>query len=375
MKQPEIIHSLYRRMITQSLLGALIGAGNVTTFHMQGWEKIPRAEIVAIADPELERAGQRADEFGIDRTHIYTSLEDLLASEKSLDFVDIAAPPEAHLSLVELAAERKLHILLQKPFASHLSEACQMIDLAEAAGVTLSINENWRWRPWFRKIKQMLTEGTIGRPVYTRFFIHASGFFARVLPSDHRFRTWPRVALYDWGIHHIDILRFLFGDPQTVYMRTARACEQIQNGEDHAVAMLGYANGLTALVDISVASFAPEGHVNRDGPMVEDFRIEGDRGTLQLIPLAPHGTDLIRLTNAGRVNEWPAYEGEPYDAYVQSYITSQQHFIDCLLSGKTPETHAEENIKTLAATLAAYHSAETGQVVRIDDFKSSVVGN
>jgi predicted dehydrogenase len=49
-----------------SLKGALIGAGNVTPFHLQAWERIPQAIIIAIADPELKRAQTRAQEFGID---------------------------------------------------------------------------------------------------------------------------------------------------------------------------------------------------------------------------------------------------------------------------------------------------------------------
>jgi predicted dehydrogenase len=344
--------------------GALVGAGAIAEFHLQSWGRIPEVEMVAVADLQPERARSLADRYGIRRT--YADLVSLLDQVRGLDFIDVTAPPEAHLPLVELAASNGLHILLQKPFAPDLEHARRMIDSARAAGVYLAINENWRWRPWFRRMKSMLAEGAVGRPAYARFFVHSSGVLTRTLPPDHRFRTWPRVVLYDWGIHHVDVLRFLFGEPQTVFMRAGRLNEQLQQGESHAVAVFGF-DGLTALVDISLASFAPHGQVNRLGPMVEDFRVEGDRGTLQTIPAAPAGTDLLRLTTAAGVNEWPAYEGLPLDAYLASFSAAQGHFIDCLSGKAQPETGAEDNYHTLAAVLAAYRSAESGQVVQLRD--------
>jgi predicted dehydrogenase len=140
-------------MSQSPLRGALIGAGDVTVFHMQAWKKIPQAQIVAIADPNKDNAQQRAAESGIEPDHIYPSLNDLLAVEGDLDFVDIAAPPGAHLDLIRTAADHGIHILCQKPFAPSLSQARQMIQICEQAGVLLSVNENWRWRSWYRKLR------------------------------------------------------------------------------------------------------------------------------------------------------------------------------------------------------------------------------
>jgi predicted dehydrogenase len=78
------------RVSTTPLKGALIGAGNVTPFHLQAWERIPQAIIVAIADPDLKRAQTRAQEFGIDPGRVFASLSDLLQAEEGLDFMDIA---------------------------------------------------------------------------------------------------------------------------------------------------------------------------------------------------------------------------------------------------------------------------------------------
>jgi predicted dehydrogenase len=349
------------------LKGALVGAGDVSRFHMLAWERIPMVRIVATADPELEHAQKRAAEFGIDVEHAYSSFSDLLGGEADLDFVDIAAPPEAHLELVTLAAAHGLHINCQKPFALSLEEAHQMIQVCNEAGVILNINENWRWRPWYRKLREMVQSGAIGRPVYARIFDHSSFLVPGVTHAHDRILTWPRLILFDWGVHHIDIYRTLFGEPHSVYARTHQLNTNLA-GEDRALVTLNYPD-LTALLDLSWSSFAPQGNVNRDHfPMVEDLRLEGDRGTIEFVRDAENG-DRIRLTTADQVVEQPTWSGVPSEAYLNGFTMAQGHFIDCLHSGARPETAAQDNINTLAITLAAYESAQLDQVVQISDYK------
>jgi D-apiose dehydrogenase len=351
-------------MNARYLRGALVGAGHVSQFHMLAWQQIPQVEILGVIDPDLQRAQDRASEFGLNR--VYTSLPDFLRDTSDLDFIDIAAPPESHLDLVAQAAAHGVHILCQKPFAPSLADARQMIEICRAAGVCLSVNENWRWRPWYRKIKVILESGILGKTVYASYFVHGSGW----LPgpewhASHRFAHWPRVIMYDMGAHYVDILRFLFGDVDSIYARTAGLSPDLI-GDDRVVAMLAI-DELTAILDMSWTSYSPRGGPNRYSHLVEQFRIEGDKGTLELVPHPSKG-DLIRVTLADKILEYPAYFGQPFDVYKDSYRAAQQHFIDCLLSGELTETHADDNIKTLAVILAAYQSAEHNQAILIREF-------
>src|SRR5690606_13185948 len=138
-------------LMSQSRLrGALIGAGRVGAFHLYAWQRLPQATIIATADQKVDRAQRQAAAHGTGPRHVYADLETLLQEEPSLDFVDITAPPESHVALVEQAAARGLHICCQKPFAPSLGEARQMMAAARRAGVLLHVHENWRWRPWYR---------------------------------------------------------------------------------------------------------------------------------------------------------------------------------------------------------------------------------
>jgi predicted dehydrogenase len=349
------------------LRGALIGAGAISHYHLTAWGQIPQAEIIAICDPNRQNAEKRAAEFGIPSEQVFTDPSEMFRI-LSLDFIDIAAPPEVHPELAELAAAHRAHINCQKPFALSLDDARRMINVCQQAGVMLNINENWRWRVWYRSIRQMLQDGKIGKPVYLRIFSHSSRFVSGNSKPPRIF-DWKHVILLEVGVHHVDLLRFLFGEPARVTARTNDVSHAL-SGEDRAIVLLDFPNELHALVDLSWSSFAPAGYADREKHPIEDCRIEGELGTIELVRDSLNG-NFIRLTTAAGVSERPAHPGRtPAEAYLDSYVAAQTHFIDCLLSGRTSETCAADNIETLAIVLAAYRSAELNQTVSIAKFKA-----
>jgi predicted dehydrogenase len=350
------------------LRGALIGAGDISEYHMRAWENISQVRILAVADPDLGRARQRAVQAGLPITCAHAYLSDLLQAEPNLDFLDITAPPEVRQDLVSQAAARGLHIICQKPFAPSLAEARQMMGVCQQAGVMLVVHENWRWRPWYRAIREMVAAGKIGRPFYARIFGHSDSWVAGRVKEGHRNLYGDKVVLYDYGVHHLDLMRFLFGEPTSLYARLGKSNPRMR-GEGQAIVLLNYLH-MTALVDISFSSYAPQGFPRRKAHPIEDFRLEGDAGTIQTLTNA-EGQDVIRLTNDQGVSEQPAYSGDAEAAYLASFQAAQEHFIDCLLNCKTPETAAADNYESLALVMAAYHAGETGQVVQISDFKEA----
>jgi len=269
--------------------------------------------------------------------------------------------------LVTLAAGQGLQITCQKPFTYTLGEAQQMIDICDAAGVVLNIHENWRWRTWYRELKERLDSGEIGVPNYARIFVH-SDYWLRTDLEAKPYRNHG--ILMEWGIHHLDLLRYLFGEVESVYGRTKNVHSDLTEFDQKTLVILNFETGLTGYLDLSTASYAPYASVNRHGPMVEDLRIEGDQGSIVLMPETERG-DQMRVVTRSKDQRRPAYTGEPLTVYQDSYTAAHQHFVDCLLSGEMPETHARDNLETLAVTLAAYHSSEINQVVKLDEFKRS----
>jgi predicted dehydrogenase len=241
-----------------------------------------------------------------------------------------------------------------------------MLEVSQQAGILLNINENWRWRVWYRTIRQMIQDGKIGQPVYFRIFSHSSRY---ILGNPGSRFNWKHVVLLEVGIHHMDILRFLFGEPTHLTARTMDVSHAL-SGEDRAIVLLDFPNQLHALVDLSWSSFAPAGYADRETHPIEDCRIEGDHGTIELVRDSLCG-NFIRLTTAAGVSEQSAHPGRtPAEAYLDSYVAAQGNFIDCLLTGRPSETAAADNFETLAVVLAAYRSAELRQPVSIVEFKA-----
>jgi D-apiose dehydrogenase len=368
-------------MTEQSLRGALIGAGSIAPYHLTAWSHVPSVDVVAIYNRTKEKAVQLAARFGIDQDRVYDDLDRLFEEETGLDFVDILSAPDLHRPHVERAAGRAAHLLCQKPFAPSLDDAVAMIASAEQGGSTLTINENWRWRSWYRTLKQLIDDQVAGKIRYARIGSHRNvtlGFAGQppgLLERQPYTATMPRLIVLEWGVHLIDALRMLLGEPQWVHARMDRVSPQVV-GEDRALMTFGFGEAV-AIVDISWSTHTSEGLPT----LLEEVAIEGDRGTIALIPNRGDG-DLIRVVEPLPLDRLPfdrdrawssvaisscsAHTGDIPAAYQASFNTAHAHFADCWRSNRMSETSARDNLNTLQATLAAYRSAALNQVIRID---------
>jgi predicted dehydrogenase len=363
------------------LRGALIGTGSIAPHHLVAWQRVPDVQIVALCNRTIEKARALGQRFGIDADHIYQDPDDLLAHESNLQFVDIATAPDLHRSQTEAAARRGLHVLCQKPLAPSLEDAQSMLATCQAAGVLLSVNENWRWRAWYRQVQQHLRQGTLGRLRYVRITDHHNVTLDRadrgeppLLVRQAYTRSMPRLLVFEWGIHIIDTLRMLLGEPQWIHAHMAHVSPYCA-GEDRALMMLGFGE-LVACLDFSWASHVPDSLPS----LLEEAVFEGDSGSLALVPNRGEG-DCLRLVqplppervplDQGRAwsplvtQVWPAHDGDIAAAYQASYDAAHKHFIECLRQGRLPETHAGDNLNTLRAAFAAYQSAAENRVVTL----------
>jgi len=339
-------------MNAKSYRGALIGCGYASWFHLTAWARIEQADIVAVSSRTRAKAEQRAADFGVPA--VYADYREMLDAE-SLDFVDVATPPVVHLEMVREAAKRVLPVLCQKPIAASLGELQEMIRICDRAGVLFMVNENCRFQPWFRQMKTLLDEGSIGRPYYINLVTRAR---ASLPTADFGVRPWfaemPRLVNYEMGVHYLDTLRYLFGEAESVYAQMRRVSPHIA-GEDLATLMLQMA-GVTALVDMSWASIpVPQGE-GQQGVSWGECRVEGTEGTLHLSI-----GGLLRLITDGAEREFPF----PPNSEVLGYQGAQQHFIDCLRAGEESETSGLEMLKTMELVFGAYDSAEHERVYRV----------
>ena len=277
------------------LRGALIGTGSIAPYHLTAWQRVPGVQIVALCNRTVEKARALAERFGIDAAHVYRELDDLLTHETDLQFVDIATAPDLHRAQTEAAVRQGLPVLCQKPLAPSLEDAQAMLAASQAAGVLLSVNENWRWRGWYRQVQQHLRQGALGRLRYVRITDHHNLTLDRadrgtppLVEKQAYTRAMPRLIVFEWGIHIVDTLRMLLGEPRWIHAHLAQVSPYFA-GEDRALMTLGF-DDVVACLDLSWASHVPDALPS----LLEEALFEGDGGSLALIPNRGEG-DCLRL--------------------------------------------------------------------------------
>jgi len=147
-------------MAQAMLKGGIVGCGIIANrSHMPVWRALKNVEIVAACDQNEDAAMATGKRFAIPR--IYGDLSHMLEKE-SLDFVDICTPPLTHFQLSIQAMEAGLHVLVEKPMATGLREADEMVSASRQHGVKLCVVHNSLFTPVVQAAKSLVANGAIG---------------------------------------------------------------------------------------------------------------------------------------------------------------------------------------------------------------------
>ncbi|HEX6141138.1 MAG TPA: Gfo/Idh/MocA family oxidoreductase [Geminicoccaceae bacterium] len=329
---------------------ALAGTGYFAQFHYDGWRRIREVDLVGAAslDPNSLRA--TAERFGIGRT-----FEDAarMLDDVRPDLLDIAAPPAAHRPLLEAAAARGIDVICQKPLGGDLETARAMVGVAEAAGITFVVHENFRFQPWHREARKLIDQGALGD-------LYGIGF--RLRPGDGQgpdaylarqpyFQTMERFLVHETAIHLIDVFRFLMGEVSGVYARLRRLNPAIR-GEDAGLIVFDFASGAAGVFDGNRLVDHPADDTRLT---MGEMWVEGSEGYL-------------RLDGFGRLFRKPHGASERPHRYVwqdtgfagDSVHLLQTHVVRHLRDGTPLENSGRAYLRNLEIEEAVYRSAATG---------------
>lgn len=337
------------------LRGALIGCGFFAINQMHGWNDSEGARIVAICDREPERLKIVGEHFRIARRYADAAT---MLNDGGFDFVDIATTVPSHHALVSLAAKHKIPVICQKPFALNIADAKSMVEACRKSGVPLMVHENFRWQKPIRAVRAIIDSGEIGLPFWGRFSFRSA---YDVFSGQPYLAKSKRFIIEDLGIHTLDIARYLMGEVRTITARTNRINPAIL-GEDVATMLLDHESGTTSIVDCSYAS-----KLSREPFPETSIEIDGTEGTIRL--QTGYHMEVVNLSGSRIVDVAPrmlSWASRPWHNIQESVLAIQQHWIDCLRSGIEPATSGTDNLKTFALVEAAYQSAATGNVIKVN---------
>jgi predicted dehydrogenase len=322
------------------LRGAVVGCGMISEFHLRGWQRIREVEIVALVDPLRDRAEDRRAHFA-PNARIYDSLESLFANESTLDFVDILTPPWLHREHCLRAAQASVHVICQKPLCDRLEDARALVSELRTYDRLFLVHENHPYRPWFRDMLQRHRAGFFGRPR----FLHLEQHDAREPPELFKSEA-ARGVLLEYGVHVVDMVRSLLGEPARASARLERINPRVR-GESLAHVVFEYPE-TTAVIDVSwKAHGLSQGKVLFVGEAGEAlFEGRMTRGEASRFRLMSGNTVVLDEQRS------------PTEDYVEAFYLLQQEFTDGMLGGQAPVQQAANNLKTLTATFAAYQAAD-----------------
>ena len=322
---------------------ALAGAGMISWYHLTAWRKLgTRVELVAVCDPDGEKARRRAEEFGIPK--VYQDRDKMLA-EESIEALDVASPRETHAAWIEAAAARGIDVLCQKPLTPTLALAQDLLRCVED-NIRLMVHENWRFRPWYRELATWIAAGDLGDILLARMAMINSGFLPDEAGRRPAFIRQPfmqherRLMIAEVLIHHLDVMRFLCGELRIVSARAKRTLPDVA-GETFASILLETARG--APIEV-IGTMAAAGYPPRAPDRVE---IVGAQAS------AIFEDNVLRLT--GPAPREIAYDND--QGYQASFDGVIAHFVKCLEDGSRFETDPADNIETLRLVEHAYWAA------------------
>ena len=331
---------------------AVAGTGYFSQFHLDAWRRLPEVEVVAACGLDPRSLAETAARFAVPRQ--FPDAASMLDTVRP-DLLDIAAPPGAHLALLEAAAARKIDVICQKPLGGDLAGARAMVERAKAAGITLVVHENFRFMPWYREARRLLDQGALGE-------VYNIGF--RLRPGDGQgprayldrqpyFQDMPRFLIHETAIHLIDTFRFLQGEVGQVFARLRRLNPAIK-GEDAGTVLFDFESGASGLFD---------------GNRLVDFPADNPRLTMGEMLIEGSAASL-RLDGAGAL--WLKPQGEPLRAHAYDWPRQgfggdcvhelQRHVLDHFRHGTPLENGGQAYLRNLEIEEAIYRSAESGRI-------------
>lgn len=319
--------------------------------------------VVAIASRNPEKAALVAKRWKISTCH--ESVTQLLDDER-IEIVDIAYPPHMQLEIVKEAVQRP-HIkalLLQKPVAMNFAEAKEIERLCSESGKVVSVNQNMRYDQSMRYLKQLLDDNVLGNPIVASIEMRAIPHWAEFLVD------YDRLTLLNMSIHHLDVMRFLFGEVEMISV-VARKDPRTQFAHSDGIcsSSLKFESGVMGVCLDDVWA-SPSGGVFKPDLYIK-WRVEGEDGVAQGTigwPDYPNGSpSTLAYYAASTGGSWvtPAWDTMWFPDAFAGVMGQLQ---DALKAERDPEITLADNLRTMALVEAGYASIKSSRAVDPSDF-------
>lgn len=333
---------------------AIIGLGEVAERSVgPGLARAKSSTLRSVYSRNAETARSFAARFGAQGA--YDSLDEMLA-DPELDAVYIATPNNVHAAQAVLAAKAGKHVLCEKPMATSVADAEQMIAACETNKVKLGVVFQHRYHPAHFRAREIVAAGVLGEIQF------ATAQLCRGFERNHwqGWRNDPAVsgsgAIVAQGVHPIDLLRFTMGSEVIRVQAMTDEMASKRPLEEMLYALLEFANGTHA--SVVAGSLLP--HYDNNVQIYGSKAKIALNGTL-VVPRADQEGELNVAGDvaAGGRTVFPARTGP------QKMAEMIEDFTLCIVEDREPEISGRNGLQMVKIAEALQQSGRSGRSVQI----------
>jgi predicted dehydrogenase len=304
----------------------------------------------------FEESGRR---FAAQHGAQFVSTYEEVCRHPDVDYVDVCTFPDFRLEPIEICAETKKHVQVQKPISTNLATARRMIDTAREGGILLGVVSQHRFDDASRFLSRAIAQGRLGRLLqcdcYVKWY-RSPAYYSR--PIKGSWKTEGGGALINQAIHQLDILRWLAGPVAELFgVWQLGALHKIES-EDVVNAVVRYASGATGVIQASTA-FWP-GYTERT-------EFHGTKGTAVISgdKLTTWDVENDSGDPAPVAKEVASGASDPMAISLEPFERQFLEFGDAIRNRRKPLVSGEEGYQALELVDAVYRSCRTGEKVTL----------
>lgn len=326
---------------------AILGCGGFAKVHAKNLISLSdEIELTAFCDHHDYNARAFSEEYTAGKGSIFTDYHKMFETA-SLDLVVICLPPFAHSDEVEAAAQNGVHILIEKPIALSSKHAWRMVEAAERARIKTQVGFMFRFGTAVERLKELMASGEMGLTglMSARYFcnsLHAPWW---------RDRSKSGGQLVEQVIHMVDLMRYLMGDPVSVYSRQENLFHREvadYTVEDVSATVFGFQSGAIGVI------YATNGAI--PGKWINDYRVVAQKLTAE-------------FSNANNAQFHFTAESPIRTETISSdkniYLVELQDLLNAIRTDGQTRTPLREGAMSLDMALAATKSAETHREISL----------
>jgi predicted dehydrogenase len=303
----------------------IIGAGRMGITHYSIINSHPDVEIESVADPSALILTMMSKYLPV---KTYKDYNDLL-EESKVDAILVCTPPNLHFPIVKKAAEKGIHVFVEKPFTTKYNEASELARLYSGTKLVNQVGYVNRFNDVFVKVKELLDAGLIGKVI--RF---KSEMFSCTITNNDEGSGWRATresgggAVFEMASHAIDLVNFLIGKPDKV---TGSSLNQIysKNVEDIASTSMLYKNGISGTLYVNWSDTSYRKPTNKMEIFGLGGRILADQHSLKIFLNQPNdqfnmrqGWNTLYITDI--------FKPVPFYVRGNEFTRQLYHFVDCI---------------------------------------------